>query len=82
MNDFVNKEDIIYEKDFNKELDYKPEEDVVYLTKHLTVKKIIHLLIPMKYPPMSEEGVAIIFHIEEWRIKKQHLQMYVNIHVC
>ena len=32
----------------------------------MTVKKIIHSLTPVEYPPTSEEGIAIIYHIEGW----------------
>jgi hypothetical protein len=32
----------------------------------MTVKTIIHTLTPIEYPPTSEEGVAIIYHVEGW----------------
>ena len=32
----------------------------------MTVKTIIHSLTPIEYPPTSEEGVAIIYHVEGW----------------
>jgi hypothetical protein len=31
----------------------------------MTVKTIIHSLTPFEYPLTSEEGVAIIYHMEE-----------------
>ena len=30
----------------------------------MTIKMIIHSLTPVEYPPTSEEGVAIIYHIQ------------------
>jgi hypothetical protein len=36
----------------------------------MTVKKIIHSLIPLEYPPTSEEGVAIIYHVQGWNNKE------------
>lgn len=36
----------------------------------MTVKTIIHSLTPIEYPPTSEEGVAIIFHIQGWNDKE------------
>jgi hypothetical protein len=38
----------------------------VYLTKRMAVKTIIHSLTPIEYPPTSEEGIAVIYHIEGW----------------
>jgi hypothetical protein len=35
----------------------------------MTVKTVIHSLIPMEYPPTIEEGVAAIYHIEGWENK-------------
>jgi len=36
----------------------------IYLTKSITVKTIIHSLIPLEYLPTSEKGIAIIYHVE------------------
>ena len=36
----------------------------------MSVKTIIHSLIPIEYPPTCEEGVAIIYHVEGWDNKK------------
>ncbi|CAB4397954.1 unnamed protein product [Rhizophagus irregularis] len=33
----------------------------------MTVKTILYLLILLEYPPTSEDGVAIIYHIEGWQ---------------
>ncbi len=48
----------------------EPEDAEIYLTKSMTVKTIIHSLTPLEYPPTSEEGVAIIYHIEGWNNKE------------
>ena len=42
------------------------EESEIYITKNVAVKTIIHSLTPVEYPQTSEEGVAIIYHIEGW----------------
>ena len=34
------------------------------ITKQLRVKEIVHNILPMEYPPTSEEGIAIIYNIE------------------
>ena len=34
--------------------------------KYMTVKTILHSLTPIEYPLTSEEGIAIIYHIEGW----------------
>ncbi|CAB4428174.1 unnamed protein product [Rhizophagus irregularis] len=60
---FVNKEDIIYEEDLVSEED----NTEIYITKNITVKTIIHSLTPLEYPPTSEEGTAIIYHVEGWQ---------------
>ncbi|PKY31967.1 hypothetical protein RhiirB3_449844 [Rhizophagus irregularis] len=71
---FVNKEDIIYEDELIELPDgisSKLEEDTeIYITKHITVKTIIHSLVPIEYPPTSERGIAIIYHIERWENKE------------
>jgi hypothetical protein len=36
----------------------------------MTVKTIIHSLTPIEYPPTSEEGVAIIYHVQGWNNKE------------
>ena len=36
----------------------------------MTIKTIIHSLTPVEYPPTSEEGVAIIFHVQGWNNKE------------
>lgn len=41
-------------------------EEIYYITKQITVKTIIHSLTPIEYPPTSEEGVAIVYHVEGW----------------
>ena len=33
----------------------------------MTVKTILHSLTPIEYPPTSEDGVAIIYHVEGWQ---------------
>ncbi|RIA88941.1 hypothetical protein C1645_825569 [Glomus cerebriforme] len=33
----------------------------------MTVKTILHSLTPIEYPPTSEDGIAIIYHIEGWQ---------------
>ncbi|CAB4403556.1 unnamed protein product [Rhizophagus irregularis] len=43
------------------------ENAEIYITKHMTVKTILHLLTPLEYPPTSENGVAIIYHVEGWQ---------------
>ncbi|RIA79807.1 hypothetical protein C1645_839881 [Glomus cerebriforme] len=74
MDNFVNEEDIIYEEDFNKEpsniISESEEETEIYLMKQLSIKTVIHSLIPIEYPPTSEEGVAIIYHVEGWENKE------------
>jgi hypothetical protein len=42
------------------------DNNEIYITKSMTVKRIIHSLTPVEYPPMSEEGVAIIYHVQGW----------------
>ncbi|KAF0522617.1 hypothetical protein F8M41_015509 [Gigaspora margarita] len=36
------------------------EQEIYLITKQLRVKEIIHSLLPMEYPPTSEDGIAII----------------------
>ncbi|GBC08536.1 hypothetical protein RclHR1_00820003 [Rhizophagus clarus] len=80
---FVDKEDIIiYEEDPNAtELDdarLSSSDDVgeiYYTTKQMTVKTIIHPLTPIEYPPTIEEGVAVVYHVEEWNNMKKLLQI-------
>ncbi|CAB4413786.1 unnamed protein product [Rhizophagus irregularis] len=71
---FVNKEDIIYEDELIKLPDgifSESEEDTeIYITKHITVKTIIHSLVPIECPSTSERGIAIIYHIEGWENKE------------
>ncbi|RGB24952.1 hypothetical protein C1646_747567, partial [Rhizophagus diaphanus] len=43
------------------------ENAEIYITKHMTVKTILHSLTPLEYPPTSEDGVAIIYHVEGWQ---------------
>ncbi|CAI2184801.1 18909_t:CDS:2 [Funneliformis geosporum] len=59
---FINENDIIYEEDL------EPEEDaeVYFITKNISVKMIIHSLTPIEYLAISQEGVAIIYHVEGW----------------
>ncbi|RIB15098.1 hypothetical protein C2G38_2320518 [Gigaspora rosea] len=42
------------------------ENSEIFLTKSLAVKEIIHSLTPIEYPPTSEEGIAIVYHIDGW----------------
>ena len=42
------------------------EDTEIYLTKNMTVRTIIHTLTPIEYPPTSEKGTAIIYHVEGW----------------
>ncbi|CAB4406223.1 unnamed protein product [Rhizophagus irregularis] len=71
---FVNKEDIIYEDDLielpNGIVSESEEDTEIYITKHITVKTIIHSLVPIEYPPTSERGIAIIYYIEGWENKE------------
>lgn len=46
------------------------ENAEIYLTKHMSVKTIIHSLVPIEYPPTCEEGVAVIYHVEGWDNKE------------
>ncbi|CAI2190605.1 711_t:CDS:2, partial [Funneliformis geosporum] len=46
------------------------ENNELYITKYIIVKTIIYSLTPIEYPPTSEEGVAIIYHIQEWNYKE------------
>ncbi|RIA79563.1 hypothetical protein C1645_840405 [Glomus cerebriforme] len=39
-------------------------------SKQLSIKTVIYSLIPIEYPPTSEEGVAIIYHVEGWENKE------------
>ena len=48
----------------------EPEDAEIYLTKSMTVKTIIHSLTLLEYSSTSEEGVAIIYHVEGWNNKK------------
>jgi len=36
----------------------------------MSVKTIIHSLVPIEYPSTSEEGIAIIYHVEGWSNKE------------
>jgi len=36
------------------------------ITEQLRIKEIIHNILPMEYPPTSEDGIAIIYNIEAW----------------
>ena len=43
------------------------ENAEIYITKQMTVKTILHSLTPIEYPPTSEDGVAIVYHVEGWQ---------------
>lgn len=43
------------------------ENAEIHITKQITVKTILHSLTPIEYPPTSEDGVAIIYHVEGWQ---------------
>jgi len=49
---------------------FELEDAKIYLIKSMTVKTIIYSLTPLEYPPTSEEGVAIIYHVEKWNNKE------------
>ncbi len=36
------------------------------ITEQLRIKEIIHNILPMEYPPTSEDSIAIIYNIEAW----------------
>ena len=40
--------------------------EIACFTSHFHVKNIIHFSVPAEYPSTSPEGVATIFHIEDW----------------
>ncbi|RGB36833.1 hypothetical protein C1646_757608 [Rhizophagus diaphanus] len=64
----INEVDIIYEEDLTMETITEEEENAeIYITKHMTVKTILHSLTPLEYSPTSEDGVAIIYHVEGWQ---------------
>ena len=50
----------------NKTLDLE-EDTEIYITKQMTVKTILHLLIPIEYSPTSKDRVVIVYHIEGWQ---------------
>ncbi len=33
----------------------------------MSIETIFHSLTPVEYPPTSENGIAIIYHIEGWQ---------------
>ena len=43
------------------------ENTEIYITKQMIIKTILHLLTLIEYPPTSEDGVAIVYHIEGWQ---------------
>ncbi|CAG8767273.1 2083_t:CDS:2, partial [Cetraspora pellucida] len=45
----------------------KTESSEIFQTKHLTAKKIIHLLTPIEYPPTCKKEIAIDYHIDGWK---------------
>ncbi|CAB4435516.1 unnamed protein product [Rhizophagus irregularis] len=65
----INEVDIIYEEDLIMKTITEEEENAeIYITKYMTVKTIIlHSLTPLEYPLTSEDGIAIIYHIEGWQ---------------
>ncbi|CAG8463292.1 15916_t:CDS:2 [Funneliformis mosseae] len=67
---FINEEDIIYEEYLGSEPSNISSPDMedteIHLTKNMTVKMIIYSMTLVEYLPTSEEGVAIIYHVEEW----------------
>ncbi|GET67193.1 uncharacterized protein OCT59_000175 [Rhizophagus irregularis] len=42
------------------------DEQVAFLTKHLSVSEIIYSASPIEYPKTSPQGVATIFNISGW----------------
>ncbi|KAF0532601.1 hypothetical protein F8M41_011102 [Gigaspora margarita] len=42
------------------------EQKVCLITEQLKVNKIIHSILPMEYPPTSEDEIAIVYNIEAW----------------
>ncbi|CAB5195330.1 unnamed protein product [Rhizophagus irregularis] len=46
--------------------DNNDDEQVAFLTKHLSVSEIIYLAFPIEYPKTSPQGVATIFNVSGW----------------
>ncbi|KAF0512005.1 hypothetical protein F8M41_018136 [Gigaspora margarita] len=61
---FINLSSIIIDLENNNE--DKSEQEIYLITEQLKVKEIIYLLLPIEYPPTSEDGIAIIYNIEAW----------------
>ncbi|RIA83129.1 hypothetical protein C1645_743298 [Glomus cerebriforme] len=75
------KEIFIFTKKLPNDISSESEEDTgIYITKRGTVKTIIHLLVPIEYPPTSEEGIAIIYHIKGWENKEAAHDALNNYH--
>jgi len=61
---FLIKSPIIFDLEKNEQ--FETEHEVYMITKQLRVKEIVHNVLPMEYPPTSEDGIAIIYNIEAW----------------
>ena len=42
------------------------EFEVAVFTRDTRIKDVRHSLVPIEYPETSEEGIAYIYHIENW----------------
>jgi len=42
------------------------ETEIAIFTRDTRIKDVRHSLVPIEYPETSEEGIAHIYHIENW----------------
>ena len=40
--------------------------EIAIFTRDTRISDVRHSLVPIEYPPTSEEGIAHIYHVENW----------------
>ncbi|CAG8516839.1 13496_t:CDS:10 [Cetraspora pellucida] len=69
ISDFQNEIDV-FEESINKYDNHlstsQMNQEIYMITEQLRVKEIIHTVLSMEYPPISEDRIAIIYNIETW----------------
>ncbi|CAB4477236.1 unnamed protein product [Rhizophagus irregularis] len=42
------------------------ESEVAVFTRDTLIKDVRHTLVPIEYPATSDEGIAYVYHVENW----------------
>ena len=68
--DVNNKYIFIQTAETNLDAEDDTESEIAVFTRDTKIKDVRHSLVPIEYPETSEEGVAYIYHIENWEDPK------------